>query len=75
VHVNGLGLTIRVNVENETCKCKNKYIYIILCSSIKQCKKCDFLLEEGRFYNVFDDKLTKWPIAKGKKSIKIYTHN
>jgi len=25
-----------------------------------------FLLEEGRFHNVFDDKLAKWPIAKTK---------
>jgi hypothetical protein len=25
-----------------------------------------FLLEEGRFHNVFDDKLAKWPIAKRK---------
>jgi hypothetical protein len=23
-----------------------------------------FLLEGGRFYNVFDDKPAKWPIAK-----------
>jgi hypothetical protein len=33
-----------------------------------------FLLEEGRFHNVFDDKPAKWHIAK-EKTIKIYTHN
>jgi hypothetical protein len=33
-----------------------------------------FLLEEGRFHNVFEGKLAKWPIAK-RKTIKIYTHN
>jgi len=25
-----------------------------------------FLLEEGRFHNVFNDKPAKWPIAKKK---------
>jgi hypothetical protein len=25
-----------------------------------------FLLEEGRFHNVLDDKPAKWPIAKNK---------
>ncbi len=37
-----------------------------------------FLLEEGRFHNVFDDKPAKWLITKfkiKKKTIKIYTHN
>jgi len=44
--------------------------------NIWQCEKCDFLLEEGRFHNVFEDKPAKWPIAKKKnKIIKIYTHN
>jgi len=32
-----------------------------------------FLLEEGRFHNVFDDKLTKWPIAKKRKKLSKYT--
>jgi hypothetical protein len=27
-----------------------------------------FLLEEGRFHNVFDDKPAKWPIAKKLKN-------
>jgi hypothetical protein len=36
-------------------KCKYKKLY-----------KMWFLLEEGRFYNVFDDKPSKWPIAKKK---------
>jgi len=31
------------------CKCRNKYTYIILCCSIKQCKKCDFYLRRGDF--------------------------
>jgi hypothetical protein len=26
-----------------------------------------WFLHEGRFHNVFDDKLAKWPIAKQKK--------
>jgi hypothetical protein len=45
---------------------KNKYIYIFLCELIKQCKKLLFLLEEGKFHNVFDDKPAKRPIAKRK---------
>jgi hypothetical protein len=32
-----------------------------------------FLLEEGRFHNVFEGKPAEWPSAK--KPIKIYTHN
>jgi hypothetical protein len=32
-------VSVCVNIEYETCcKCKNKYIYIILCNPIKQCK-------------------------------------
>jgi hypothetical protein len=27
-----------------------------------------FLLEEGKFHNVFEDKPTKWPIARKKPS-------
>jgi hypothetical protein len=44
VHVNGLALTLRVNVNPimkficTPCKCKNKYIYMILCDPIKKCK-------------------------------------
>jgi hypothetical protein len=34
-----------------------------------------FLLEEGRFHNVFQDKPAKWPIAKKKKPSKYKTHN
>jgi hypothetical protein len=32
-----------------------------------------FLLEEGRFHNVFDDKPAKWPIAKKLKNTMKYT--
>jgi hypothetical protein len=35
---------------------------------VKKCKKLWFLLEEGRFHNVFKDKPAKWPIAKKKPS-------
>jgi hypothetical protein len=44
VRVNGLGLTLRVNVNPIMkficimCKCRNKYIYIILCDPLKKCK-------------------------------------
>jgi hypothetical protein len=34
-----------------------------------------FWFEEGRFHNDFEDKLAKWPIAKKKTPIQIYTHN
>jgi len=56
------------------------YIYIILHGYVKQCKKMWFLFEEGRFHNVFDDKLAKMAHCKKKKkkkkkTIKIYTHN
>jgi hypothetical protein len=27
-----------------------------------------FLLEEGIFHNIFDDKLAKWPVVKKKPS-------
>ncbi len=77
VYVNGLGL---VNVKLcksilylvKQCKCKKKVKTIFICSPIKQCKyitmwKMWFLLEEGRFHNVFEDKPAKWPIAKKKK--------
>ncbi len=41
--------------------------------NIWQCEKCDFLLEEGRFHNVFEDKPAKWPIAKKKTKSSKYT--
>jgi hypothetical protein len=37
---------------------------MILHAYIKQCKKCDFYLERGAFYNVVGDRVTKWSIAK-----------
>jgi hypothetical protein len=61
VRVNGLGLTLRINVK----QCKTKYIHIILrvhikkfkCQNnnkyihgyVKQCRKCDFYLRRGDF--------------------------
>jgi len=44
VCVNGLGLTLHVNVNSimkficTPCTCKNNYISIILCDPIKKCK-------------------------------------
>jgi len=37
---------------------------MILHGYVKQCKKLWFLLKEGRFHNVFEDKPAKRPIAK-----------
>jgi hypothetical protein len=42
VHVNGLGLTLSVNVIIKfiytSCRCKNKYVHMILCGCEKEYK-------------------------------------
>jgi hypothetical protein len=51
---------------------------MILHGYVKKCNykklyKMWFLLEEGRFYNIFDDKPSN-DLLQNKKTIKIYTH-
>jgi hypothetical protein len=54
------------------CKCKCIiFIYIHVSVSVKIYKMW-FLLEVGRFHNVFEDKPAKWPIAKKKNHQNIH---